>query len=466
MYTRQIVTPTVIRWRCVKRAYHCKGTMITQFDMSAPRAANDHNHSPDFAAIECAKCIDKMKRKAADTEDKPNQIYSSSLRELPSEAKRLLPCEEVIKRTLRNQKAKIYPPIPERLEDLQLTGEWITTDGIEPKPFMFFDNGPNACNRIIAFGSEESLRLLSSADTWFMDGNFSMCPRGFSQLYVIRAPIGTTAVSTVFACMQNMSRVAYETLLQAVIDRCHQIGMNPEPATIVVDFEQAVIQAIKNVFGSETRTQGCFYHLTQSTWRKIQNLGLAQQYKDNDDFREFCGQIDSLAFLPVGDVPAGMQLLKTRCPQQAAPLLKYFDETYVSGTFVQRRQRNAQSDAAAENLRHVPPRFPPEIWNVHVATINDCPRTNNFCEGWNNKFCHLVGHQHPSIWKLIKMLQKEESAVSAVILRDLIGEPPVKKVKKIYVRLQQRLKNLCIDYNEGRKNMDEVLRGLGHNIRY
>ena len=114
-----------------------------------------------------------------------------------------------------------------------------------------------------------------------------------------------------------------------------------------------------------------------------------------------------------------MQLLKTRCLYQAAPLLKYFDETYVSGTFVQRRQRNSQSYIAAENLRHVPPRFPPELWNAHVGTINDCPRTNNFCEGWNNKFYHLVGHQHPSVWKLIKMLQKEESAASTVILRDL-----------------------------------------------
>ena len=62
------------------------------------------------------------------------------------------------------------------------------------------------------------------------------------------------------------------------------------------------------------------------------------------------------------------------------------------------------------------------------------------------------------------MLQKEESAVSTVILSHLIDDPPVKKVKKIDVSLQQRLTNLCSDYNEGRKNLDEVLRGLGHNI--
>ena len=55
-----------------------------------------------------------------------------------------------------------------------------------------------------------------------------------------------------------------------LIDRCNQIGMNPEHATIIAGFEQAVIQGTKNVFGHESRTQGCF---SQSTWRKIQNLG-------------------------------------------------------------------------------------------------------------------------------------------------------------------------------------------------
>ncbi|KAG0727804.1 hypothetical protein GWK47_033848 [Chionoecetes opilio] len=92
--------------------------------------------------------------------------------------------------------------------------------------------------------------------------------------------------------------------------------------------------------------------------------------------------------------------------------------------------------------------------------MNDCPRTNNLCEGWINKFYHLVGYQHPSIWKLIRTIQKEEAVVSAVIARDTVGEPPRKKTKQEYVDLEQRLKNLCKDYTEGRKNLDQVLRGL------
>jgi hypothetical protein len=43
-------------------------------------------------------------------------------------------------------------------------------------------------------------------------------------------------------------------------------------------------------------------------------------------------------------------------------------------------------------LRRSPHMFPPAIWNVPDATVNGDARTNNMCEGWNNKFFNLVGH--------------------------------------------------------------------------
>ena len=119
--------------------------------MTDPVPANNHYHAPDYAAIASTKCFTNMKRKAAETEDKPSQIYSNNLDDLPAEAKALLPSEDIIKKPLRNQRAKLYPQVPERLEDLQLAGEWTTIVAPEPKPFLFFDNGPDTANRIILF---------------------------------------------------------------------------------------------------------------------------------------------------------------------------------------------------------------------------------------------------------------------------------------------------------------------------
>jgi len=81
------------------------------------------------------------------------------------------------------------------------------------------------------------------------------------------------------------------------------------------------------MFGVGLTTQGCFFHLTQSTSRKLQELGLAVVYKTDDAFRHFCGMLNGLAFLPVHDVKDDMSHLKTVMPAAAGDVVKYFDET-------------------------------------------------------------------------------------------------------------------------------------------
>jgi len=42
----------------------------------------------------------------------------------------------------------------------------------------------------------------------------------------------------------------------------------------------------------------CFYHLCQSTCKKIQKFGLSEIYKENNNLRKYFDMIDGLAFLP------------------------------------------------------------------------------------------------------------------------------------------------------------------------
>ena len=185
-----------------------------------------------------------------------------------------------------------------------------------------------------------------------------------------------------------------------------------------------------------------------------------------DDFRLLCGMMDSLAFLPVPDLTNGIHLLRTLCPDntpEAAELLGYFDSTYIRGRL--RQQNPAQNQAVRLVLRRRPPMFPPAIWNVHDDTVNGDARTNNMCEGWNNKFFNLVGHTHPSIWRVIEWCQKEEATVRTIIQQDAVGNPPVKRTQQRHVQLQERLQNLCRDLTTGQKTIAEFLCGVGWNIR-
>ena len=110
--------------------------------------------------------------------------------------------------------------------------------------------------------------------------------------------------------------------------------------------------------------------------------------------------------------------------------------------------------------------FPPALWDVHTATLNDDPQTNNVCESWNNAFFHISGHTHPSMWSCVGGLQKQHADDEKVTLQDSLGQRLRQRVKPALVQMQGRLRNLCNDYNAGLRNVGDFLRGVAHNIRF
>ena len=206
------------------------------------------------------------------------------------------------------------PPEPATRRDLVFVGPWTTTGGDDPKPFLRHDSGQNVRDRVIVFATDESLRVLCRANTWFMDGNFSLAPPVFEQLYVIRAPLGMKCISCVYALLSGKSETVYTEMLEAVTDACTALGFNADPTTVVTDFEMAAMQAVTAVFGQQVHAQGCFVHLCQSTWRRVQDLGLTALYNADDVAKHFVGMLDGLTLLPLADVPAGMTHLRANTP--------------------------------------------------------------------------------------------------------------------------------------------------------
>ena len=84
-------------------------------------------------------------------------------------------------------------------------------------------------------------------------------------------------------------------------------------------------------------------------------------YKDDNELRLFCGQLDALAFLPLWEVHEGIQYIKQTMPEAAEPLVDYFDRTYVSGRLRQRhnsimkiKKKYRQSESSAHHLHFHP----------------------------------------------------------------------------------------------------------------
>ena len=65
-----------------------------------------------------------------------------------------------------------------------------------------------------------------------------MAPNIFVQLYVIRAPRDSSAISCAYILLPGKTEGMYTEMLREVLNSCRGLGLNPTPQTIVMDFEK------------------------------------------------------------------------------------------------------------------------------------------------------------------------------------------------------------------------------------
>ena len=113
---------------------------------------------------------------------------------------------------------------------------------------------------------------------------------------------------------------------------------------------------------------GCFFHLSQNIYRKLQENHLSDLYSIDNIFRENIRMIYALAFVPLQDVVIAFDTLCIHCGANGNEqvILQYFELNDIG------------------NLRagvRMTPSFPHELWNVHDRVMNGLPRTTNAVEG-------------------------------------------------------------------------------------
>ena len=70
-------------------------------------------------------------------------------------------------------------------------------------------------------------------------------------------------------------------------------------------------------------------------WRKVQNLGLQQLYKEDDEFRCFINSVIALAFVPPTFVRVAWRGLMGEAPAfgNREDFFQYFQNTWLDGNF-------------------------------------------------------------------------------------------------------------------------------------
>ena len=88
------------------------------------------------------------------------------------------------------------------------------------------------------------------------------------------------------------------------------------------------------------------------------------------------------------------------------------------------------------------------------------PRTNTAIEGWHTAFQGALQCAHPTTWKLVNALKKEEGLQRVRYLGLLAGEPQQKKKK--YITLERRVRTIVEDLPN--REILDYLRGISYNI--
>ena len=133
----------------------------------------------------------------------------------------------------------------------------------------------------------------------------------------------------VYALMGEKSEAAYIQMLRVVKEKVteeHDGCMFH--GTVMTDAERASINAFQAVFPLK-RPQICFFHHSQSVWRKTQNLGLAGRYNEDAEFALQVRTLAAVAFLPHHEVEEGIEEVARGLPDEALPLVDYFQSTYI-----------------------------------------------------------------------------------------------------------------------------------------
>ena len=104
------------------------------------------------------------------------------------------------------------------------------------------------------------------------------------------------------------------------------------PEKILLNFESAAMNAFTAAYPN-ARILGCYFHLTQSILRKVNEIGMKSDYKSDENLRIAVRSLPALAMVPSTDVAEAFWMLADLMPEheKMPELQAYFEHTYIRG---------------------------------------------------------------------------------------------------------------------------------------
>ena len=259
-------------WRCCRhQTFHCKAFVRTDAATIVGNANPEHTHNGNIATS-------LAPTKMLETIATPSSSQGAVAVNLDDHVLMALPKRQSLSRVLRRhrqiQRQVGRDALPPNPTDVNFSMPSNFTS------FVLFDSGPGT-DRLIIFGDKILLDGLGRATTWLADGTFKVVPDLFFQLYSIHFQfVGGSNPAAIYCLLPNKTRLTY----QRVMELLKLLIPSAAPTTILTDFEVAAMQSFTAAYPNAT-VSGCYFHLSQSVLRKVQEFGLKSDYENDTEMR-------------------------------------------------------------------------------------------------------------------------------------------------------------------------------------
>ena len=260
-------------------------------------------------------------------------------------------------------------------------------------------------DEVVMIARKKDLHLLDIDNLQlFCDGTFKFSPRHFKQMYTFFVFKDGFYIPVAHFLLQNKLLRTYKKTLQLLREQCALLGFNLQNKlnSVMMDFEWAMIKAFKITF-KNCQIQGCRFHLGQSWWRKIKELGLAKEYKNvSSRTGRWLRGVFGISLLPSEMVDRVFKSYVKNIRNPCAKTKKMI--AYLSDFYMCTKSK-----------------FPPGMW----AGIKG-KKTNNGAEAFHRAFGDLFGYlrSKPDIWHFLRNM-KRFNTIKSIKMRSKKKATPV-----------------------------------------
>ncbi|KAG0441854.1 hypothetical protein DMUE_0745 [Dictyocoela muelleri] len=401
-----------ICWRCIRR--NCSGKINTNLEIQDLLSSTPHWHSDDNERITKIRVNRQLKKSATEsTENFENTLLQATHNLNENDFSHLNKIDNMRDYFTRMRNKKFNNNKNEDIEILEMY-KYTFDNNI----FLQYDNGYGNEERIIIFYTNNNLKILEKSNLWLGDGTFYISPKGFEQVYILHGSYFSKIIPLVYIFMKKKNTNSYNNAFSFIKGK-----LNNTPKYIVIDFELAAHNSLKNNF-INSEIKGCYFHLTQIIVKFLKTNKLMETYKMNHEYKKFIKYMIFLTFVPPNNIK---NEFKKIC------LLKRDDKCYEE--FIIYFKNNF-----IENIKKLPTK---EIafWSSNQQIHDNIPTTTNSCEAYHRNLNSKIVKKDQPLGKIIDVLKKEERRINFITTS-------LKSGKFLMNKKDNQLKNVVMNFEE------------------